>query len=54
VLITDPSPGLYYVRARTIDADGFEGPFGMPQQVEVSRSGLWWLLAPLGLLLLSL
>lgn len=54
VLIGEPVPGLYYVRARTIDADGFEGRFGAAQQVEVPPDRPWWLLLPLGLLLLAL
>ncbi len=54
VLILDPEPGLYYVRVRTIDADGFEGRFGAAQQVEVPQDRRWWLLLPLGLLLLAL
>lgn len=54
VLIADPEPGLYFVRVRTIDADGFEGRFGAAQQVEVPRAKPWWLLVPLGVLLLAL
>jgi len=54
VLIGNPTPGHYFVRARTIDADGFEGRFGAPQQVEVPQDQPWWLLLPLGLLLLAL
>lgn len=54
VVIREPAPGLYFVRVRTIDADGFEGRFGAAQQVEVPPDRPWWLLLPLGLLLLSL
>ena len=43
--VATPTPGTYYLRARTIDADGFEGPFGAAQRVEVPRSN-WWLLMP--------
>lgn len=43
--VATPTPGTYYLRARTIDADGFEGPFGVAQRVEVPRSN-WWLLMP--------
>jgi hypothetical protein len=39
-----PSAGTYYLRIRTIDPDGFEGPFGTPQTIEVPRSPYWWLL----------
>lgn len=52
-LLKDPSPGTYFLRARTIEADGFEGPFGAVQQVEVPASP-WWLLVPGGLMLLLL
>jgi hypothetical protein len=48
-----PAPGSYHLRMRTLDADGFAGPFGAPQQIEVPRS--WrWLLIPASLLLLAL
>ena len=49
-LLPKPAPGIYYLRARTIDADGFEGDFGVTQHVEVPRS-TWWLLIPLGVFL---
>jgi hypothetical protein len=40
-----PPPGTYFVRAKTIDADGFEGAYGGTQQVDVPRPpGTWWLL----------
>ncbi len=48
-----PKAGTYYLRVRTIEADGFVGPYGAPQQFEVPRS-LWWWLAPGALLLLLL
>lgn len=54
VFIQNPLPGLYFVRARSIDADGFEGRFGAAQQVEVPPDRPWWLLLPVGLLLLAL
>jgi predicted phage tail protein len=40
-----PRAGSYYIRARTIDADGFEGNFGATQQVSIERS-TWWMLLP--------
>ncbi len=46
-------PGTYYLRVRTIESDGFMGPYGSAQQFEVPRS-LWWWLAPGALLLLLL
>ncbi|MFZ5547790.1 MAG: FecR domain-containing protein [Pseudomonadota bacterium] len=49
-LLPQPEPGVYRVRVRAIDPEGFAGPFGAPQEVEVARS-LWWLiLLPLVLL----
>ena len=54
VVISEPAPGLYFVRVSTIDADGFEGRFGAAQQIEVPPDQPWWLLLPLGLLLLAL
>lgn len=52
LLLRDPEPGTYHVRVKTIDADGFAGPFGQTQQVDVPRSKWWWLLLPAVLLLL--
>lgn len=48
-----PAPGRYFVRVRSIDADGTAGPYGGAQQVDVPHSRWWWLL-PAGLLLLVL
>lgn len=46
-----PRGGRYFLRIRTIEADGFAGPFGEPQQFRVPHSR-WWLLllAPLALI----
>jgi hypothetical protein len=46
VLLRDPAAGTYHVRVKTIDADGFAGPYGQPQQVEVPHSKWWWLVVP--------
>ena len=44
--IARPDSGEYFMRVRTIDPDGFIGPFGQPQAVDVPRKiGYWWLLA---------
>ncbi len=53
-LLPKPEPGSYFMRARAIDADGFQGPFGAVQQIDVPKPPppLWLLLLPLGLLLL--
>ena len=50
-LLPKPEPGRYFVRVRSIDGEGFEGPFGSPQEVDVPRSLWWLLLLPLVLLL---
>jgi hypothetical protein len=44
-LLRQPAAGRYHVRVRTTDADGFTGPWGELQQVNVPRSRWWWLLA---------
>jgi len=51
--LADPAPGRYYMRVRSVDADGFAGPYGGVQQVDVPGSR-WWLLIPPALLLLLL
>lgn len=48
-----PPAGRYLVRVRAVDADGFAGPWGAAQQIEVPYSR-WWLLFPAVLLLLTL
>ncbi len=51
-LLRDPPSGTYYLRVKTIDADGFAGPFSQAQQIEVPSSPWWWLLVPAVLFLL--
>ena len=51
-LLRDPPAGTYYLRVKTIDADGFAGPFGQAQQIDVPTSPWWWLVVPALLLLL--
>lgn len=46
-----PGTGSYFLRVQSIDAEGYAGPFGTPQQIDIPRSRWLWLL-PLGLLLL--
>ena len=48
-----PGTGSYYLRVQSVDADGYAGPFGTPQQIDIPRSRWLWLL-PLGLLLLAM
>lgn len=52
-MLQRPGAGTYFVRVRTIDPDGFAGPYGGVQQIDIPRSPWWWLL-PAGLLLLVL
>lgn len=52
LLLRDPPSGLYFLRVKTIDADGFAGPFGQTQQIEVPSSPWWWLIVPAVFLLL--
>lgn len=49
--IDRPEPGAYYLRVKTIDAEGFAGPFGPVQKMEVPAATNWW---PLLLLLVPL
>ena len=52
-LLRHPEPGTYYVRVRSIQADGFAGPFGEAQQLDVAPAlPLWPALVPLVLFLL--
>jgi len=45
VEVANPGGGTYYLRVQTIDSDGFVGPFGSPQQVDVPKKNYWpWLL----------
>ena len=48
-----PPPGTFYLRIRTIDVDGYEGPFGPPQKFTIEEPATpWWKPLPLLLLLL--
>lgn len=52
-LLRQPEPGTYFVRTRSVEPDGFAGPFGGAQQFVVERGTPWWpWLLPLLLLLL--
>lgn len=52
-LLPKPEPGTYHVRVRSISPEGFEGPFGSPQIVDIPAppAPLWPWLLPLLLLL---
>jgi hypothetical protein len=52
--IDRPQPGTYYLRMKTIDADGFAGPFGAAQKLEIPGSKGWMLLLLSPLILLGL
>lgn len=40
--IAKPDSGTYYLRIKTIESDGFEGPWGKPQAVEVPFGISYW------------
>lgn len=41
-----PEGGTYYLRVKTIDPDGYEGPFSSAQEVDIPGDDeYWWLLA---------
>lgn len=50
-----PPAGVYYLRARTVEADGAAGPYGAAQRIDVpERSNPWLMLIPLTVFLLLL
>jgi hypothetical protein len=53
IRIANPAPGTYYIRIKTIESDGFAGPWGAAQKLDVmeSRWKLLWLLLPLAVVL---
>lgn len=44
VTVANPGGGTYYLRTKTIEADGFQGPWGSAQVVEIPRDMPYWLL----------
>lgn len=44
VTLSRPSSGSYYLRIKTIEADGFEGPYGPPQLIDIPYATPYWLL----------
>jgi hypothetical protein len=60
VSLPRPAPGTYYLRIKTIEADGFEGAYGAVQRLDVTapprpKRRWWpWLIVPLGGLLVVL
>ena len=52
-LALETPPQDIWFRVRIVDTDGYRGPFGTPQRIEVPKEHPWWLLAvPLLLLIL--
>lgn len=49
--IQRPGAGEYFIRLRTIDPDGFIGPFGKPQSIDIPYNK-YWLMTLLPLLIL--
>jgi hypothetical protein len=47
-----PGGGVYHFRVRTLTADGYAGPWGGAQSIELPDNRWWWLLLPAALLLL--
>jgi len=39
--IPRPESGFHYLRMRTIDADGFVGPYGSVQRIDVPPASYW-------------
>ncbi len=42
VTIAKPDSGTYYLRIKIIESDGFQGPWGTPQTIEVPRGISYW------------
>ena len=50
VTIAKPDSGTYYLRIKTIESDGFQGPWGSPQAIEVPFGISYWFMLLLMLL----
>lgn len=44
--VARPDGGRYFLRTKTIEADGFEGPWGPPQIIDIPYANPYWLLLP--------
>jgi hypothetical protein len=53
-VFSDPTPGYYYIRISTIDADGFQGPYSPVQRFEVPPPDRTWVGVLMGLVVLIL
>jgi hypothetical protein len=40
--ISKPDSGTYYLRIKTIEADGFQGPWGPVQEIDIPRGISYW------------
>lgn len=49
VLWSRPEPGRFHLRTRAIEDDGYAGPYGAVQQIDVPSEARWWLLLPAAL-----
>lgn len=47
ITLKNPGSGHYFMRVKSIDADGFAGPFGASQRIEVPHNIPWWLIIPM-------
>lgn len=47
ITVQRPEGGNYYLRIKTIESDGFEGPWGPLQTIEVPYANPYWLIFPL-------
>lgn len=41
-----PDGGKYFLRTKTIESDGFEGPWGPPQAIDIPYANPYWMLLP--------
>jgi len=54
ITLANPGAGNYFMRVKAIDADGFAGSFGAPQQMQIPYNKPWWLAIPVLLFVLML
>ena len=54
ITLQKPAGGTYYLRIKTIESDGFKGPWGPAQTIEIPREKPYWLMLLLLLPLLVL
>lgn len=52
LVLDKPDPGTYYLRVRSIESDGFTGPYGAAQEFKVRHSLWWWVVPGVVILLL--